>query len=365
MKIPIALEAFPFAKSKFCRERAMRLLLTVLALAFVLLIPSPIDAAAISVGNTAIDRIFATAEYNRTYVDAETPLSEDGTITLVEIYMYTSAPTGCKFGLFRASANKLTCIATSGDIGSLTAGLNIVSVSMIGIAGDYIGVYIPAGISGRISRSNIGAANGLWDTSGDQMACSDKLFAKSSGMIVSLHGTGFTPAAPNRYIDITATGDELDISVSPDIYDFGTVSTGHTEAIPNTYFTLTNNGADNVDVGISATDMTGATKTWLLSNAGTPGNSTYALIANLQDNSYATLGFNLSEIAAIGFSGSDEAEETGFGPAHQTVTHTDSPFISNLTGLGTATMGFDWYAPTSNPGAETVTGNIVFLGTLH
>lgn len=167
------------------------------------------------------------------------------------------------------------------------------------------------------------------------------------------------------WICVTATGTEVDITISPDHYDLGAIPLSYEKIIPSGYFTLTNNTPDGVDITVRATDMVGATQTWHLSDVQTPGDHTYGLILNPQDDSVATIGFDVGALQLVGMSGGDESEGVGFGATAIGLKQVAQAFLTDMAASDTQHLGLWFGGPTSNIGAEDMTGYVIFEAVLH
>ena len=126
-----------------------------------------------------------------------------------------------------------------------------------------------------------------------------------------------------------------DISNSPGIYDFGTLSEGSITETDLTDFTVTNNSAFDVNITIGGTDMTGGV-TWALSDTATPGTNTYGLKAGLELSSY-----NIT------------VKKTG----------PFNPLVNGLAASGTQRWGLQLLAPTSFADGEVKTGTVTLTAT--
>ena len=75
---------------------------------------------------------------------------------------------------------------------------------------------------------------------------------------------------------------QVDISNAPDTWSLGTISEN---SIHQENFTVTNNGANQVNITISGSNMTGGIP-WILSPTAVPNTDTYGLKANLDGGSF-------------------------------------------------------------------------------
>jgi|GEM_PF-2098231 len=82
---------------------------------------------------------------------------------------------------------------------------------------------------------------------------------------------------------------EVDITSTPDSYDFGTLEVNTTAVTGLDYFTITNTGGVAVDITIQGTDLTGGDDTWTLNDEATPGENTYGLKAGLDGGDYTVI----------------------------------------------------------------------------
>ncbi len=145
----------------------------------------------IDIGADAIDRnIYHNGGY--TLVGMDNPANGTGTIDEVEIYFYSNAES-VEVATFSASGNDLTT-RDSEAIGSVTAGSKqtFSSLDMDVATGDYLGTYNPGSTAGRIESWGVGA--GAWWLQSDEIPCSSETFSVYADYIISLYGTGETPA---------------------------------------------------------------------------------------------------------------------------------------------------------------------------
>lgn len=93
-------------------------------------------------------------------------------------------------------------------------------------------------------------------------------------------------AASTLYIDITATGSELDISDNVAAWDVGVVSANDNKTTAITWGSITNNTSTEVTIRVYGNDMkdaaTGSAKTWTLATAIDA--ATFAMKVGLDDD---------------------------------------------------------------------------------
>jgi len=118
----------------------------------------------ITIGSGA-NQTLAAQPSGYTYIDLGNPAASSGTITTVEIYA-SSAMTGCKVAIFRATTGNSYIGVDSETIGNVSDGSKqTFSVSLSVQTGDYIGVYYA---SGQIYYNNTG--DGVTASVGDVTA---------------------------------------------------------------------------------------------------------------------------------------------------------------------------------------------------
>lgn len=147
--------------------------------------PSSIDA-----GSPAIDRASGFAS-PRTLVDKANPANSSGKITSVEIWAISDL-SNCEVATFYiVSGNNLSTRDTH-TIGSVTAGSKqtFSGLDITVEAGDYIGIRYSAGSLEGASSGGVG----IWDTTSDNIPCTNALFTYTASRIMSLYGIGTTGA---------------------------------------------------------------------------------------------------------------------------------------------------------------------------
>jgi len=81
----------------------------------------------------------------------------------------------------------------------------------------------------------------------------------------------------------------VEITSTPDSFNFGTLLVNTTGLTGLDYFTITNTGGVAVDVTIQGTDLTGGDDTWTLNDEATPGENTCGLKAGLEGGDYTVI----------------------------------------------------------------------------
>lgn len=155
--------------------------------------------ATINVGPAATNRASVTASGN-TVLDLANAANDTGTITQLDIYVATQTTT-TKVGIFYlVSGSTYKCRSATGALGSLAAGLNTITVSLAVQKGDFIGVYHTGG---GIDRADSGGTSAY--VTGDKCTVDNQSGYTTSGQarIVSVHGTGSTPAGAGALKHIT------------------------------------------------------------------------------------------------------------------------------------------------------------------
>lgn len=144
-------------------------------------------AAAISIGNAAIDRPGYTGS-NTTLVERMNPANATGKITSVEVYTYEDCA-NAQVGIFYV-ASGLDNLSTRDweYIGTITAGAKrTFTVNLDVEEGDFIGIYIDGKL--EVTLSGI---PGIWLKGGDNVPCDDVPFTTVDNRTISLYGTGTT-----------------------------------------------------------------------------------------------------------------------------------------------------------------------------
>jgi hypothetical protein len=94
-------------------------------------------------------------------------------------------------------------------------------------------------------------------------------------------------AASTCYIDITATGSEIDITCNCTVWAIGTVGASENISTSQTYCYVLNETSQPVTITVHGNEMvdvaTGAGTTWTMSATGTPGAATFGLRIGVDD----------------------------------------------------------------------------------
>lgn len=160
----------------------------------------------------------------------------------------------------------------------------------------------------------------------------------SRGIQITGSGTGLSVAqAAKLYIDITATGSELDISDNVSAWDVGTVSANDEVSTSITWGRITNNTSEEVSIRVYGNDMkdaaTGTTKTWTL--ATSIGAATFAMKVGLDDDDDT---FDIT------------VRRCGYTPYNMLSYNADTTLDSE----GTWDYGLKFLAPSSSVGNEAM-----------
>jgi len=194
------------------------------------------------------------------------------------------------------------------------------------------------------TNNSVGAAIPATDTINTYGSSSDKwgstwtvadITASNFGVAYAAISTGQNSDVSVDFIRITVHYTPVpDISNTPTSYPFGTVAESSTTSTGLTHFTVTNNSAFNVNISISAGNMTGGV-TWTLSDTATPGTNIYGLKA-------------------------------GTAAVYDTiVTSGGVSFITNLAASGgTQTWGLQLLAPDTFTDGGAKTGTVTLTATV-
>lgn len=149
--------------------------------------------AEITIGAPAIDRASAGAG-TYTWVEQSNPANDSGTITSVEVWMFTEA-SAAEVATFSEGASNVLSTRDYEALGVVASGSKqtFSGLDMDVQTGDYLGFY--AGGVGNIDRTDSGET-GLWYyASADKIPCTDETFSSAAGYMISLYGTGATAVA--------------------------------------------------------------------------------------------------------------------------------------------------------------------------
>lgn len=152
---------------------------------------------ALDIGAEAIDRP-SQAATNYTFIAADNPCNGDGEIDTVEIWAAT-AMSGVEVAIFYKTDGSTFSTRANHTIGNVAAGSKISTpVSLSVKAGDYIGFYC----SGGAIERNTSGGQGWWYKSGDNIPCTGAAFTYEAANIISLKGTGSSPAGGSKALII-------------------------------------------------------------------------------------------------------------------------------------------------------------------
>ena len=151
-------------------------------------------AGEIVVGNEATDRTAAVGS-EQTTVNKDNPASVSGSIKTVKIYTLTAMKNVKVATFFVVSGNNLStrAVATIAD-GQVTAGYSEHIVDIEIQSGDFIGYCGTTDNASGIMDTDTSGGNGVWNTSGLHIPCTNLAFTLFSVWKLSLQGIGDTPA---------------------------------------------------------------------------------------------------------------------------------------------------------------------------
>ena len=156
-------------------------------------------------------------------------------------------------------------------------------------------------------------------------------------LCVSLFVPTLVSAASTLYIDITATGSELDISDNVSLWAIGVVSASENKTTGVTWGQITNNTSEDVMIRVYGNDMkdaaTGSAKTWTL--AAAIDAATFAMNVGLDDDD------DTYDIAV---------KKYGDTPYNVLVLNSDN----TLAPASTWDYGLNFLAPSSSVGNEAM-----------
>jgi len=166
------------------------ILALVIVLAGILPFALPVQAVTITVGSAATDRGLTTSIGNQVLVAQTNPISANGTITSVEMWL-NAAAVGVQVATVYASGNVLTVrdYEVYGD-GTVAAGSKVTrAVSLDAVVGDYIAISANSSGAPLVDRDNSGT--GYWIGATRQIPFTGIDFgAPTATREISLYGTG-------------------------------------------------------------------------------------------------------------------------------------------------------------------------------
>ena len=168
-----------------------------------------LNLTAIDIGVEAKDR---SSQYAGRYtvINKENPANESGKITSIEIFAKTGyAAVNFEIATFYVVSGNNLSTRSSVVIGPVTVGskqiftkdVNGNDISLDVVIGDYIGE-CPASTS--YIEADFSGGGGTWNYNGDKIPCTNQAFDLATTRVISLYGTGATPAGwPHKWNGVT------------------------------------------------------------------------------------------------------------------------------------------------------------------
>jgi len=146
---------------------------------------------AIDVGSAAIDRAGNSDLSDYTFIAAENPANESGTINHIEVYIYSDTGTIEVASFYKTNGNTFSTRGSTGVL-EVEVGLNVYNAPGDFTAfdiniGDYIGIH---GVGSTIRIEQDSSGDGKWYKPGDYIPCTDTLFSWLVDRTISLYATG-------------------------------------------------------------------------------------------------------------------------------------------------------------------------------